>query len=298
MKRLFALFFAALLILGLFAGCSKNAAANDSAMGSAGSNRGEETGKFESESLADGTTSSSLPTSQKLIRNLWVDAETEELDGLLADLDKAIAQAGGYVEARQVYHGSANATRRYRNAELTLRIPADKVDSFLEGMSGISNIISSRETVDDITLTYVATQSRITALETEQSRLLELLAKAEDMSDLLKIESRLTEVRAELEAVTSQLLVYDNQVNYGTIYLSVSEVKEYTDTRQPETPWQRMGSGFMTNLKGLGDGIVEIFIWFVSALPYLIPLGLVITLVVILLKKKAKKSKQAKTETE
>lgn len=299
MKRIFALLLATLLILGLFAGCGKNAAANDSAMGSASSNRGEVTEKFESESLADGTTTgSSLPTSQKLIRKLWVDTETEDLDSLLTALEEAIPQTGGYVEARQVYHGSASATRRYRNAELTLRIPADQVDTFLEGISGLSNIISSQETVDDITLTYVATQSRITALETEQSRLLELLAKADSMSDLLQIESRLTEVRAELESVTSQLLVYDNQVNYGTIYLTISEVKEYTDTQEPETSWQRMGKGFMTNLKGLGDGIVEIFIWFVSALPYLIPLGLIITLGAILIKKKVKKAKQAKTETE
>lgn len=299
MKRIFALFFAIVLILGLFAGCGKNAAANDSAVGSADGNRGEIMEETASESLADSSkTNSNLPQGQKLVRKLWVDAETEDLDSLLVDLETAISQAGGYVEARQVYHGSANASRRYRNADMTLRIPADKVDAFLKGICGMSNIISSRETVDDITLTYVATQSRITALETEQAQLLELLSKAENMSDLLKIKSQLTEVRAELESITSKLLVYDNQVNYGTIYLNISEVKEYTDTQEPETPWQRISSGFMTNLKDLGNGIVEVFIWFIASLPYLIPLGLVTTLVVILIKKKAKKSKQAKTETE
>ncbi len=296
MKRIFALLITVVLLLGLFAGCGAKTT-NDSAMGSAGSNRGEIMEETASESLSDSSkTNSNLPQGQKLVRKLWVDAETEDLDSLLTAMKEAISQAGGYVEARQVYHGSANATRRYRNAELTLRIPADKVDSFLEGISGMSNIISSRETVDDITLTYVATQSRITALETEQARLLELLAKAESMSDLLQIESRLTEVRAELESITSKLLVFDNQVNYGTIYLSLSEVKEYTDTQEPETPWQRMGSGFMTNLRDLGDGIVEVFIWFIAALPYLIPLGLIAVFVVIVIKRKAKNSKQTETE--
>lgn len=296
MKRIYAFLITILLILGLFAGCGSKTA-NDSATGSVNSNRGDIVEESASESLTDSsTTGSNPPQGQKLVRKLWVDGETEDLDSLLASLEEAISQTGGYVEARQVYHGSANATRRYRNAELTLRIPADKVDTFLEGISSLSNIISSRETVDDITLTYVATQSRITALETEQTRLLELLSKAESMSDLLQIESRLTEVRAELESITSKLLVFDNQVNYGTIYLTLSEVKEYTDTQEPETPWQRMGKGFMTNLQDLGDGIVEVFIWFIAALPYLIPLGLITVFVILLIKKKAKKSKQAETD--
>ncbi len=295
MKRILALFMTIALILGLLAGCGTKA--TDSLAGSV-NNKGEIREETSNESLSDSATGSNLPQGQKLVRRLWIDTETEDLDALLSTMEDAIAQVSGYVEARQVYHGSASASRRYRNAELTLRIPVEKVDTFMEGISGVSNIVSSRETVDDITLTYVATQSRITALETEQTRLLELLAQAENMGDLLQIESRLTEVREELEAITSQLLVYDNQVNYGTIYLSVSEVKEYTETQEPETVWQRMGSGFMTNLKDLGNGIVEVFIWLVAGLPYLIPLGLIITLAVILLKKKSKASKPIQTDEE
>ena len=291
MKRIIALAMTILLILGLLAGCGSKA--TDS-YNSSGNTKGE----IAEESLADGATGSNRPQGQKLVRKLWIDTETEDLDALLNTMEDAIAQVSGYVEARQVYHGSISASRRYRNAELTLRIPAEKVDTFIDGISGVSNIVSSRETVDDITLTYVATQSRITALETEQSRLLELLAQAENMDDLLQIESRLTDVREELESITSQLLIYDNQVNYGTIYLSVSEVKEFTETQEPETVWQRMGSGFMTNLKDLGNGIVEVFVWLVAGLPYLIPLGLLITLAVFLLKKKSKASKPIQTDEE
>ena len=39
---------------------------------------------------------------------------------------------------------------------------------------------------------------------TEEQRLLELLAEAKDMDDLLQIEDRLTQVRTELEQVKSQ----------------------------------------------------------------------------------------------
>ena len=66
---------------------------------------------------------------------------------------------------------------------------------------------------ENVTLQYVSTESRVKALETEQTRLLELLENAETMEDLLTIEARLTDVRWELENYASQLRVLDNQVN-------------------------------------------------------------------------------------
>lgn len=50
-----------------------------------------------------------------------------------------------------------------------------------------------------MTLQYVDVESRKKALETEQERLMELLSSAENMEDLLAIESKLSEVRYELE---------------------------------------------------------------------------------------------------
>ncbi len=245
---------------------------------------------------AGSVSSPSTTQNEKLVRKVWLNAETEDLDGLLAQIDEKISALSGYVEAREVNNGSAYAARRYRHASITVRIPADQIDGFVTEVSEKANITSSNETTDNITLRYVATESRVKALETEQTRLLELLAKAETMSDLLEIESRLTDVRGELEEVTSQLRLYDNMVDYGTIYLTLEEVKEYTVTEEPETAWQRMGAGFMENLKKLGDGLVELCIFMVSALPFLIPLAIIGAGIVVLVRFKGRKKKASSPE--
>ena len=77
-----------------------------------------------------------------------------------------------------------------------------------------------------INLSSIPRKKILKALETEQTRLLELLSKADNMTEILQIEERLTKVRTELEQVTSQLRLYDNQVSYGTIYLTLREVKK------------------------------------------------------------------------
>lgn len=305
MKKQITLIVSLLLIASLLFGCS--AKSNDSAM-SAGNANGEykdiladsitkeESMEMPGES-GSGNTSSAV-TNQKLVRKVWLDAETEDMDSLLAQIEQRIGQLSGYVEAREVRNGSNRTARRYRSASLTIRVPAEKLSELVDHVTEHSNITSTNETADDITLSYVATQSRITALETEQTRLLELLAKAETMEDLLQIESRLTDVRTELEKVTSQLWLYDNLVDYATVYLNISEVKEYTVTEEPETVWERIGAGFMESLKNLGVFFTELFVFVVVALPYLIPLGIAVTAVILLVRYQRKKRNAEKQEKE
>jgi len=245
------------------------------------------------------TGSTSLPEGRKWIITIDMNVETDDLDNLMEDLDQQINRLGGYVEDQNIHNGSNYASRRYRNANLTIRIPDENVDQFTSEVSGMANVVSQNLRREDITLKYVATSSRVTALETEEARLLELLAQAETMEDLLEIEARLTDVRYELENYASQLRLYDNQIDYATIYLYINEVQEYTPVEEP-TFFERIKNTFSDSLEGLGDGIVNITVFLVGNSPYLLTFaGLAVILIllakrskIIRLKKKAKKEEQ------
>ena len=183
-----------------------------------------------------------------------------------------------------------------------IRIPAENLDQFISQVGEEANVTSKSETTENVTLTYVSTQSRVVALETEQQRLLELLENAENMEDLLTIEARLTDVRWELENYASQLRVLDNQVNYSTIYLNIWEVDEPTVMAE-RTVWQKIGDGFSENAGDMWDGLVEAFIWIITAIPYLIPLSLIAGAFVLAFKlakklKIGKKCRKARKQTE
>lgn len=284
---------AAVLVLSL-AGCGT--AASD-AMDAVTSNKfySESGGSYdmvyeEVKAQAPSDTDTDLPDGRKWIVTVDMDAETEDLDAMLAQVEQKVAALDGYIEDQNIYNGSAYTGRRYRSASLTIRVPAEQVEQFTEQIEGISNIISKNQTKDDVTLTYVATESRMKALQAEEARLLELMAQAETMSDLLEIESRLTDVRYELESVTSQLRVYDNLVDYATIKLSIDEVQEYTPVEE-ETLWERISGGFMSSLKGLGNFFVELFVALIVGSPYLIVIGIAVAVIVVLCRKAARKRK-------
>ena len=227
---------------------------------------------------------SALPENRKLIQTVEMEVETENLDTVLKQIDSRIAELNGYTESSNIQNGSAYSDNRYRSAKITVRIPAKHLDSFINKVDDISNVVSSQKTVDDVTLSYVATESRMKALQTEESRLLELMTKTQTMDDLLTVERRLTEVRTELEQVTSALRVYDNQVTYATIHLNIEEVKEFTEVKDKENVWQRIGSGFVKSLKNVGNFFVELFVFIIVILPYLLLIGAISLATVFIIK--------------
>lgn len=288
LRKLIAFIMSVLLLLGL-TGCgvaADSAAGNKMEAADNGYVAGDEVSVD-----AEGT--ASLPENRKLIQTVHMNVETEDLDAVLQQINSRIAELGGYAESSNIQNGSVYSGKRYRSADITIRIPAKDLDTFVNKVGEVSNIVSSRKTVDDITLKYVATESRLKALQTEEARLLELLAQAQTMDDLLTIESRLTDVRTELEQVTSALRLFDNQVDYATIYLDIQEVKEYTEVTEPETVWQRIGTGFVKSLKGVGNFFKELFVFVIVASPYLVLIAAIVFGIVFLVRSR-KRSKQKK----
>lgn len=286
-KRILPIALALLLILSLFAGC--NAPSSDFNKGEAPMPEGGE-GIYDSNS---GVENAEI-VGRKLIRTINIEAETKNLDALLADLDAQLAALGGYVQNKQVRGNAQSTGSRY--ASLTLRIPAEKLDQFVNHVTDATNILSSGETTEDVTLKFIATESRIAALEAEEARVMELIAKAENLNELLTLESKLSNIRQELEEVKSQLKLYENLIDYGTVYLSIREAKEYTVVEEEEpTVWERISTGFVGSLKGVGNIITELFVFFVVASPYLAIPAVIVVIVLVCLhigKKKARKKQQ------
>ena len=295
-KKILSLALSLLLVAAMFAGCSAQSEATKDAYynGSVAEDSALDYGfaAEQSKPEAAGTTQTTqiaLPENQKLITTVRMQAETEDLDATLAYTEEKIAELGGYLESQNLYNGSAYSSRRFRNASLTIRIPAENLNQFVDRIGESVNIVSKNVATENVTLTYISVESRITALETEQTRLLELLAKADTMEDLLTIESRLTDVRTELEEYTSRLRVLDNQISYSTVNLTIEEVKEYTQVTEPETFWDRICTGFVQSLESLGTFFKELVIFLIVSLPYLVLIGGIVFVVIVLVKRRRRK---------
>jgi hypothetical protein len=293
LKRILALALSILLLTTLFTGCAAKAPSRGD-VAAPGDHLNSGSAKPEG-SLSSGTTlNPGVADDRKLIRTVSMTTETEDMDTLLTGISQRITELGGYVESREVYTGSAYETYSSRSATMTLRIPAKNLDTFISHVDGASNVVSSSETAEDVTMQYVATESHLKVLQAEEERLLKFLSEAKSVSEMLEIEKRLTDVRAELESVTNQLNKYANLVSYGTVKLRINEVKQYTVVEKEEPNlWQRIGNGFVNSVKNVGVILEGLLVFFISALPYLAIPGVIVVIILLAVRKSDKKKKSA-----
>lgn len=303
MKRYLSVSLVLLLLLGMLTGCGAKNAMTEAAAPAAGAPMATEAAMeevlYDEAGSGISNTATAMPENQKLIRTVYLDAQTTSMDGVMSWLENRVAELGGYFEQKSIRRsGSRDDGSYYRYADMVIRVPAENLDGFLAQIGENAVVTSTREETENVTLQYVSTKSRVEALETEQKRLLELLEEAGSMEDLLTIEERLTDVRWELENYASQLRVLDNQVDYSTVYLNINEVDKPKVVTE-RTVWQKIGDGFAENTIDLWDGIVAVFVWLLSSLPFLIPLAVSAVVGFKVGKRlKAKKAKKAEKPKE
>lgn len=257
--------------------------------------------EMESSSAAGETGNTQVvDTGRKLIKNVNMDVETRDFESLLSLVEEKVREMGGYIQDSSIFNGSSYGTyRSTRYASLTIRVPQEKLDGFIRDVEGISNVVQCNQSVEDVTLTYVDLESHKKALEVEQERLLQILEVAETVEDIITVESRLSQVRYELESMASRLRTYDNLVEYSTVYMYIDEVEELTPVVE-ETTGQRIVTGFMNSLKSIGRDIREFFVGLIIHLPYIVIWGIIITVAVLIgiRLRRGKRARKAEREKE
>ncbi|MGI9107385.1 MAG: DUF4349 domain-containing protein [Pyrinomonadaceae bacterium] len=163
----------------------------------------------------------------------------------------AIAEAhGGFVvtsESRQV----DNASRDSQPAEIVtvqLRVPASRFDAVLAEIRAVgSRVRAEKQTGKDVTEEFIDLDARLRTQRALEAQFLEIMKRADKVSDALEVHSQLAGVRTEIERVEGRRRFLENQAALSTI----------NATLQPPASLVSVNtSGFFFNIKSaFGDGI-------------------------------------------
>ena len=234
---------------------------------------------------------------EKIIYSGNATVETTEFDQTLEKLQTLVQQAGGFIESASIsgsnYDSQARGYASNRNAYYSIRIPSARFQELMGGLSALGNVPYSNTYSENITSRYYDVQARLTAYETQEQRLLEMMEMAETVSDIIVIEDRLTELRWQIEDLQSTLNNWDRQVSYSSIGLSIQEVTVYT----PEAKMsygERLGLAVRSGLQNTADFFRGFLLWFLEALPALIILAVIAVVVIVIVRRKLKKRRARK----
>lgn len=191
--------------------------------------------------------------------------ETENYEKLMDLIESKVEELYGYIETDNEYDYSSQNTR---SAYITARVPAESLDTFISALENGGTIRTQNITRDDITSDYAETESHITALEAEEVTLLDLLSKAQSLSDTIQIQERLTSIRADLRYYEDMMACMENEVAYSSVTLNIDEVDHAVASGSGF--WYEIKTGFVESLYDIADGFKIMAIWFISALPFVV----------------------------
>ena len=296
-----------LLILLMLAGCNSSKSSSRKMSGSVPSEAAyavpgdygygtayeamEEDAVAESETPAAPDPNSGMPAGRKIIRNADMSIQTREYDTFMTDLQARIASVGGYIESSYANGNAYSSRKTVRSAKLTVRIQAQNLDAFLDGVCTMGNVLYKNVYSNDVTASYVDTEARLAALKTERDTLMSLLERAEKMEDIITIYERISDVTYEIESYEARIRTYDDQIAYSSVTVSVSEVERETVVTK-ETTWQEIERRVKENLQDIGEGFKDLFVWFVSSLPSLLLLAVIAFMIWLIVRRIVRKSRK------
>jgi hypothetical protein len=296
MRRLAPAAAAAAITALLLAGCTMGGA-SDSDVPAVDTPSGEiapETGKVDegaAEDAAGGTAEAQL-ADRSVITTGWVSITVDDPVAKAEEAADLAEQAGGRVDNRTETPGTDSQPP---SASLTLRVPSDELDEFVDALRELGTVNSVSMNASDVTQQRQDLDARIAALTASVERLRELLATATTIADLIAIESELTTRQAELDSLTQQRDWLVDQVDFSTVTVDLVTEEVAPDPR-PDDFWSGIVAGWNALLafaNWLGVAVGVMLPWLGVALVA----GAIIVAIVVLATRGRKHKPEAATST-
>ncbi len=203
-------------------------------------------------------TSGALPADTKMVYRAQIDLETLEFETAVADIAALVEELGGYFEQNSI----SSPSSRYRCADYVVRVPAEQFRPFCRQLGTLCHMTYKAESAENITEEYYDTDSRLQTAQTKLARLQELLSQADNMSDIITIESAISDTQYEIDYLSGTLRHYDALVGYATVNISLSEVYKLSGTEDaPMTFRGRLGNAFTEGIKATGEFFEDLLVW-------------------------------------
>ena len=205
---------------------------------------------------------------QRIVKTGEITLEVVNVAETLGRVRALVAELNGYV-------GGSQAGTLEDRATLTARIPAPAFDTALARLHELdAEVIAEATRENDVTSQVVDLAARIDNLRASEASYRELVARAEEIEDILAVQSRLDSVRAEIEQLTAQLDALEGQAALSTLTITIipraEPVEAQAETWDPGAQLDRA----LATLVGIGQGLLDGLIWFgVVWLPVLLVLS-------------------------
>ena len=179
-------------------------------------------------------------------------------------------------------------------------MPAERFQEFLNQAGELFSVRSQTQSAKNVSEYYYDMESRLETAKIKLARLQDLLAKAENMEDIITIESAISDTEYQIENLSGELRHYDSLIGYSTIYVNLQETYQVTEQQTaPLTFGERMSRAFQSGLRSFKYFLEDLALFLAEAWLPLVVIAAIVVLVAYLVRRarngKAISGKKQKT---
>ena len=139
------------------------------------------------------------------------------VDDVAGSVDRITGMArefGGWVV-------NSDRSSRHRGF-VAIRVPAESLTGVMDRLEGTAIDVKARSlTSEDVTDEYVDSQSRLVSLRETERVLLELLGRADDVEDALKVQQEITQLQVQIEELQGRINFLEETAAYSLLMVSL-----------------------------------------------------------------------------
>lgn len=231
----------------------------------------DEGGKGE-QRAEDGEKADADAAKTHVIRTAALSVEVKSVTKALAEARSVALGAGGVIENET----TERVDDSYTTSNVVLRVPEAEYDSVLTELAGTGKLLSRTANAKDVTEQVVDVNSRIATQRASVNRVRKLMDQAEDITDVVALESQLNTRQAELESLLAKQASLADRTTMATVTLELSEETKEPKDGGDDTP------GFLDALGGGWDAFVSVLRWIVVVLAAILPFVVALAVLFVL----------------
>lgn len=225
-------------------------------------------------------------TGQKLVRTVSLTLRTTAFDNDLESVQALLEGLGGYVE--NLYQYGDVESGDTRTASLSMRVPSENLDAFLDGMEGVGRVTDRSESVTDMTVQYTDNQTRLETLYAKRERLNQLMAQAQEVSDLIELETAVADTQYEIERYETSQRDIDRRVDMSAVNVTLlEESPAQSATAEDIGLGERLGAALKASLRWLGGFLRNMLVFVTMILPVAVPVAAIAAVVWLVVRRRS-----------
>jgi hypothetical protein len=205
-----------------------------------------------------------------VVRTASIAVTVNDVDRAATNALAAAAAAGG--RADQDDRSDDGSARR---AELVLRVPPAKLDSLIDTVSRLGHEDSRSVQGQDVTASQADVTARVQALTISVGRLQDFLRHSGNISELVSLESQLTQRESDLRSTVAQQQALSDQLDLASLTVQLSSATRAAGTAGSSP------AGFGAAVLHAMHGLLLTLRWAAAVLGYLLPFLLALALLAV-----------------